>query len=453
MSYDHLCHRGYRFDPAFKTVLQTDASRLRGIEYEGVWRLMQCGLRFLSDTESSDPSIEDTSLGEETSICVRNVVATKIAMLHTVWTSVIWCTCLGTNSFSPECIGSLHDSHRGIEATKRRARQVVWWPAINSDITNTVRAYQLCQVFLPSQQKEPIYDEDTVPKLFESASADFFSTAGKSYIVYVDWYSGWPVIRHCGTDNTTAATIRFFRTFFRDLGVPVRPRNDGGRQFTSHDFTDFLRRWGPVQHISSPHYQQSNGHAEAAVKAVKHFIMKVSPSGNIKDCEAFDRGLLEIRNTPRPDGRSPTQILYGRQLRSCVPAHAKSFATEWQTKITECGRRAAAQALDAVARYNARAKTLPPVKIGSYERILNPAIKRWDKDGTVMGQGETRDYLFRTAANGVLWRNRRFLRTIPAPKDGTFHAQQTPREACDQLVSSSDKRQKCRRSARLLTKS
>ena len=32
-----------------------------------------------------------------------------------------------------------------------------------------------------------------------------------------------------------------------------------------------------------------------------------------------------------------------------------------------------------------------------------------------MGRGKHRDYLVKTAAGGVLWRNRRFLRIIPTP--------------------------------------
>ncbi|XP_068245143.1 uncharacterized protein mRpL22 [Palaemon carinicauda] len=37
-------------------------------------------------------------------------------------------------------LARLHDSHRGVEATKRRARQTVFWPGIDSDIANTVAA-------------------------------------------------------------------------------------------------------------------------------------------------------------------------------------------------------------------------------------------------------------------------------------------------------------------------
>ncbi|XP_064122523.1 uncharacterized protein LOC135226743 [Macrobrachium nipponense] len=116
---------------------------------------------------------------------------------------------------------------------------------------------------------------------------------------------------------------------------------DGGHQFTSSEFKKFSGRWGCSTCDVTPHYPQSNGHAEAAVKKVKHFIRKVAPSGNI-DTEDFDRGLLEIRNTPNYAGRSPAQILYGQALRSCVPAqHHHSSRNGKQKKAEEYDRRVA----------------------------------------------------------------------------------------------------------------
>ncbi|XP_068238582.1 uncharacterized protein [Palaemon carinicauda] len=57
-------------------------------------------------------------------------------------------------------LARLHDSHRGVEATKRRARQTVFWPGIDSDIANTVAACEPCQVLRPSQQQEPLHNDD-----------------------------------------------------------------------------------------------------------------------------------------------------------------------------------------------------------------------------------------------------------------------------------------------------
>ena len=83
-------------------------------------------------------------------------------------------------------LARLHDAHCGVEATKRRARQTVWWLGINSDITSTVKACSPCQTLQPSQQQEPMMPEEAPELPFESVSADFFSTAGKSFLVYVD---------------------------------------------------------------------------------------------------------------------------------------------------------------------------------------------------------------------------------------------------------------------------
>ena len=163
-------------------------------------------------------------------------------------------------------LARLHDSHKGVEATKRRARQTVFWPGINSDILNTVQSCEPCQVFLPSQQQEPLMSDDNPTRPFESVSADFFSVAGKSFLVIADRLSGWPVVIPCGRDTTTQHTIRMFCRYFREVGVPLRLRTDGGPQFTSSDFLKFTEHWGVYHVVSSPHYPQSNGHAEAAVK-------------------------------------------------------------------------------------------------------------------------------------------------------------------------------------------
>ena len=310
-------------------------------------------------------------------------------------------------------LARLHDSHRGVEATKRRARQTVFWPGINSDIANTVQACEPCQVLQPSQQQEPLMSDDKPTLPFESVSADFFDVAGKPFLVIVDRLSGWPSVIKC-SDTTTSTTIKIFCRYFRKVGsVPVRLRTDGGPQFTSHDFRDFMERWGVRHIISSPHYPQSNGHAESAVKSVKQLILKVAPTGNI-DSEDFTRGLLEFRNTPNFTGRSPAQILYGHPLRSCVPAHPQSYAQEWQERAEDCDRRAAARATDVKSRYDDHAKPLSTIPIGQSVRVQDPSTGRWDKVGTVMGKGtgRARCYEVRLPSGRVWWRNRRFLRPV-----------------------------------------
>ena len=97
-----------------------------------------------------------------------------------------------------EVMVKLHASHQGVERTKRRARQSVYWPGINSDIQSTVQACAKCQEYLPSQQHEPMRFDPTPSRPFEDVSADLFSYAGKSYLVYVDRLSGWvKILKQC----------------------------------------------------------------------------------------------------------------------------------------------------------------------------------------------------------------------------------------------------------------
>ncbi len=257
---------------------------------------------------------------------------------------------------------------------------------------------------LQDLQAAPGADSAYPTRPFESVSADFFTVAGKSFLIVVDQLSGWPVVAPCRGD-TTAAAIRIFHRYFREVGVPVRLSTNGGPLFTSHDIRKFTERWGVLHVASSPH------HAGAAVKSVKNFLLKTAPSGDI-DNEDFDQGLMELRNTPDSTGRSPAQVLYGRPLRTCLPARPSSFVSEWQTKADDCDRRAADRTEQVKTRYE-RAHPPPSVHVGQSVRIKNPTSRRWDKVGVVMGIGRTGDFEVLLPSGRVRWRNRRFLYPVP----------------------------------------
>ncbi|CAI5674590.1 unnamed protein product [Oreochromis niloticus] len=50
----------------------------------------------------------------------------------------------------------LHKGHPGMESTKRRARDSVFWLTINSDIENKVKSCSICNSLKPHQQKQPL---------------------------------------------------------------------------------------------------------------------------------------------------------------------------------------------------------------------------------------------------------------------------------------------------------
>ena len=48
---------------------------------------------------------------------------------------------------------------------------------------------------------------------------------------------------------------------------------DGGPQFTSRAFQDYLHQWGILHKNYTPHYPQSNRKVEATVKAMKKVLI------------------------------------------------------------------------------------------------------------------------------------------------------------------------------------
>ena len=260
-----------------------------------------------------------------------------------------------------------------------------------------------------AQPKEPLLSDPLPTRPFEEASADLLTYAGKGYLIYADRLSGWPCIAEYGREATSRATMTLLRNLFQDVGVPVRLRTDGGPQFSSSAFRSFMKRWGINHVLSSPRYPQSNEHSEAFVKKAKHLIAKVCTASGDDD-DAFDRGLLELRNTPRPDGRSPAQVLFGRRLRTAVPAHRRAFTPEWQAADEECDAKLSAERERNEWYYNRSSRALPPLRIGTAVRIQDHETGRWNKVGIVVGTGKHRNYHVKVPSGRVFWRNRSYLR-------------------------------------------
>ena len=126
-------------------------------------------------------------------------------------------------SLRRDVLQKLHASHQGEERTKRRARQVVYWPGIDRDISNVVKACQACRLHLPKQQKEPIIQMRLPTRVFEVVSVDFFEYGGRSYLVYADRLSGWPWVSHMGRTASAHQLTTSLRQAFASTGVPTCP--------------------------------------------------------------------------------------------------------------------------------------------------------------------------------------------------------------------------------------
>ena len=74
----------------------------------------------------------------------------------------------------------------------------------------------------------------------------------------------------------------------------------------------------------SPYNPQGNGHAERNMRIGKQLILKTNNDIHSKQ---FLDGIVQIRNTPRANGSSPCQIVFGRSVRTLIPTLSEALGT------------------------------------------------------------------------------------------------------------------------------
>ena len=192
-----------------------------------------------------------------------------------------------------EYVNLAHKGHIGIDATKRRARDVMFWPNMNSDIEKAITACETCQSMTYHQQKEPLMSYPVPNQPWATVGTDLFEWHNCMYLITVDSYSGWYEIDLL-RDTSTSTIIKKMKTHFSRFGIPLMVISDSGSQYKSREFKQFARDWSFNHVMSSPHFHSSNGLAEKAVQTAKKLLEK-----SYRDGTDAHLNLLNWRNTPR----------------------------------------------------------------------------------------------------------------------------------------------------------
>lgn len=347
----------------------------------------------------------------------------------------------------------LHAAHQGVSAMEQRARSIVFWPGMTSDIRAIRDTCMKCIKNAPSQAATPPIMSNTPSTPFESIFADFFDYGGRHYLVVGDRLSGWVEV-YASTSGThtsgAAGLITHLRTLFATFGVPEELSSDGGPEFKAGCTEQFLERWGVRHRVSSAYFPQSNGRAEVAVKKAKRLLLSnIGPTGSL-DNDRFLRAMLQLRNTPDPDCNiSPAQIIFGHPIRDEL-----SFMNRLEKfsnlNVRPLWRQAWAAKEDALrtrmTRTNevlsAHSRPLRPLIIGEKVFVQNQtgtSANKWDKTGTVMESLGNEQYWIKVDGSGRLTRrNRRFLRAY-TPTQTLVHMHQDPSTSFTRTAQIPDK--------------
>ena len=178
--------------------------------------------------------------------------------------------------------------------------------------------------------REPIVSKPHPSHPFAEIAIDFCYYGGHCYLVIMDCYTDWPTVAPMGKSVNAAALTMVLRELFSRTAVPDLFWSDGGPQFTSKKFQDFAVQWGFKHQVSSPHYPQSNGKAEATVKSMKRLYVLPGMSDTWM-------GISSVRHCCSTATRHHCEMGYF-QLRSSSGIESKTHSQPIPSHLTHNGK-------------------------------------------------------------------------------------------------------------------
>jgi hypothetical protein len=189
------------------------------------------------------------------------------------------------------------------------------------------------------------------------------------------------------------------------LGRPGEIKCDNGPSFRT-EFKKWAKDRDIIVNNSAPNKPTSNGLAECAVRIVKHMLLK-----HHLNFEAFMHALMEFRATPRTDSYSPSQVFYGRRIKTDVPITASHLRMRTDLSAAESARQRVLDSKRNSASKQSRKR--PDMISGQTVSVQNPTTKRWDKRGIIVEAQDPRNRTFRVKIDGTVWtRSKLFLHPV-----------------------------------------
>jgi len=269
-----------------------------------------------------------------------------------------------------EIVQRIHSSHIGVNGCIRRARESVYYPGLTTDIKNTVAACAICEAYQRSAQKEPLMSHATPTRPWEKVGVDICTFRNMDYLITVDYLSGFFEVDRLPSKRASDV-IYCLKAHFARNGLPTEVCSDNN-PFDSAEFRAFAVKYDFKHTTSSPHFPQSNGRSENAVKTAKRLMEKAT-----EDREDPFLALLAWRNTPAEQlGPSPAQIMFGRRTRTHLPSTAKLLKSPHDASAHNA---LTAAKTKQAAYYDRSARERPPLAVGNTVRTRWNDGEEWRK--------------------------------------------------------------------------
>ena len=151
---------------------------------------------------------------------------------------------------------------------------------MNDEIEAVAKSCEACHQAKQAPPKAPLIPWEWPSKPWQRVHLDFAGPfLGRSFLLAVDAHSKWGEVWEM-TSTTSSKTIQVLRQLFAAYGLPQQLVTDNGPQFTSDEFSTFLKRNGIKHSRCTPYHPASNGEAERFVRTFKE-SMKAGSQGSI----------------------------------------------------------------------------------------------------------------------------------------------------------------------------
>ena len=170
-------------------------------------------------------------------------------------------------------LSKIIDGQMGIEKSRARARNVVFWPGMSKAIENKIQEDEVRNKFGRSNAHEPLISHEVPQRPWQCLASDLFEFKGISYIIIVDYFSKFPEVFKIRDKSTESVKNALVEVFTRH-GIPEKLVSDNV-PYDSDDMKKFASEWGFIIEPSSLRYPRSNGQSERMVQTIKN-LMKLS---------------------------------------------------------------------------------------------------------------------------------------------------------------------------------
>ncbi|XP_061713508.1 uncharacterized protein K02A2.6-like [Cydia pomonella] len=216
-----------------------------------------------------------------------------------------------------------HQGHPGIVAMKTRLRTKVWWPKIDRDAENRVKACKGCTLVSAPNPPHPIKRRELPVEPWIDVAVDFLGPLPSNdyLLVLIDYYSRYKEIKIMRS-ITAVDTVSVLKEIFSRLGYPVTLTCDNGNQFTSETFKTFCKECNIVIYNTIPYWPQMNGEVERQNRDIlKRLKISQVEKKNWKD--DLLEYLIMYNSTPHTTtGKTPSELFFRRQFRDKIPTVA-----------------------------------------------------------------------------------------------------------------------------------